>query len=106
MRRRTTKVPTIPHSPPTTVAATRPRTKNSYRKGSSRKLITRQRGLQAGGRVVVVSPLWVAVLIGDVAKHAELVGDHGQIAISHDDHLGAVRRLQHSRREHAGRWSI
>ena len=57
-------------------------------------------------RVVVVSPIWVAVLVGDIAKDAELVGDQSQVTIAHDNHLGAVRRLQHNWRKDATRWAI
>ena len=56
--------------------------------------------------MVVVSPIWVAVLVGNVAKDAELVGDQSQITIAHDNHLGAVRRLQHNWRKDATRWAI
>src|SRR6202158_3869708 len=100
MRRSTTNAPTMPHRPPTTVAATRPRTKNSYRKGSSRKPTMASAGLCDGGRgmMLVVSPFGVAVLIGDVAKDAELIGDQHQLTFPHDNHLRSVRGFQDGRR--------
>src|SRR5438105_15881961 len=103
MRRSTTNVPTIPHRPPTTVAGTSRRTKNSYRNGSSRKSSMLLVALLEPSRMLVIGAARVTVLVGDVAEDAQLVGYEGHFSIADHDHLRAVRRFQNARRKHARR---
>src|SRR5258708_30682257 len=56
--------------------------------------------------MLMVSAFGMAVLIGNVSKNAELIGNHGQLSLAHHDHLRTVGCFEHRRRENTRWWSL